>query len=177
MGSWSLAPLVKALRELCGVGLVIAATLVTKIGDLSRFRTLKQFMGWLGLVSSETSSGTRCQRGAITKAGNGEARAMLDEAAWYNRFRRARSLAMVVEQLGHNQKKRPDRGILCLDRAAWVRTIYATNLLPLYANSYEPGVNAPTARLRVLVWPQLDHGAQGISWSRPLDSSTVNRCP
>lgn len=41
-GSWSLAPLAKALQALRGVGLVVAATLATEIGDLSRFRTPKQ---------------------------------------------------------------------------------------------------------------------------------------
>lgn len=36
-----MAPLAKALQALRGVGLVVAATLATEIGDLSRFRTPK----------------------------------------------------------------------------------------------------------------------------------------
>jgi transposase len=86
IGTWSLAPLVKALQSLRGVGLVVVATLVAEIGDLSRFRTPKQLMSWLGLVPSESSSGSRHRRGAITKSGNGEARAMLVEAAWSYRL-------------------------------------------------------------------------------------------
>ena len=86
MGSWSSAPLVKALQSLRGVGLVVAATLVTEIGDLGRFQTPKHLMSWLGLVPSEASSGTRTRHGAITKTGNGEARAMLVEAAWSYRL-------------------------------------------------------------------------------------------
>lgn len=83
---WSLAPLVKALQALRGIGLVIAATLVTEIGDLGRFRTPKHLMSWLGLVPSEASTGTRTRRGAITKTGNAQARAMLVEAAWSYRL-------------------------------------------------------------------------------------------
>lgn len=70
----------QALQALRGVGLVVAATLAAEIGDLGRFDTPKQLMGWLGLVPSEASSGARTRRGAITKTGNREARAMLVEA-------------------------------------------------------------------------------------------------
>ena len=86
MEGWSLAPLVKTLQALHGVGLVIAATLVTEIGDLTRFQTPKHLMGWLGLVPSEASSASRTRRGAITTTGNAEARAMLVEAAWSYRL-------------------------------------------------------------------------------------------
>ncbi|AMD60354.1 transposase [Agrobacterium tumefaciens] len=82
VANWSLAPLVRALQALRGVRLVVAATLVAEIGDLSRFCSPKHLMSWLGLVPSESSSGKRTRRGAITGAGNGEARAMLVEAAW-----------------------------------------------------------------------------------------------
>ena len=83
---WALAPVVRALQALRGVGLVVAATLVAEIGDLSRFASPKQLMSWLGLVPSERSSGRRTRRGAITKTGNGDARTMLVEAAWAYRL-------------------------------------------------------------------------------------------
>jgi transposase len=82
VAGWSLAPLVEALQALRGVGLVIAATLVAEIGDLSRFESPKQLMSWLGLVPSERSSSTRRRQGGITKSGNGHARTMLIEAGW-----------------------------------------------------------------------------------------------
>ena len=83
---WTLAPVVRALQALRGVGLVVAATLVAEIGDLARFSHPKQLMSWLGLVPSERSSGQRTRRGAITKTGNGDARTMLVEAAWSYRL-------------------------------------------------------------------------------------------
>ena len=79
-------PALRALQALRGVRLVVAATLVAEIGDLSRFASPKQLMSWLGLVPSERSSGRRTRRGAITKTGNGDARTMLVEAAWAYRL-------------------------------------------------------------------------------------------
>jgi transposase len=86
VAGWSLAPLVEALQALRGVGLVVAATLVAEIGDLSRFESPKQLMSWLGLVPSERSSSTRRRQGGITKSGNAHARTMLIEAGWSYRL-------------------------------------------------------------------------------------------
>jgi transposase len=79
--SWQLAPLVKALQALRGVSLIIAATTVAELGDLTRFDSAKQLMAYLGLVPSEHSSGTTTRRGSITKTGNGHVRRALTEAA------------------------------------------------------------------------------------------------
>ena len=68
------------------MGLVVAATLVAEIGDLSRFESPKQLMSWLGLVPSERSSSTRRRQGGITKSGNAHARTMLIEAGWSYRL-------------------------------------------------------------------------------------------
>lgn len=76
----------RALQALRGVGLVVAATLVAEIGDLGHFSHPKQLMSWLGLVPSERSSDARTRCGAITKAGNGDVRTMLVEAAWSYRL-------------------------------------------------------------------------------------------
>lgn len=80
--SWSLAPVVRALQALRGVELVNAVTFVTEIGDVRRFDSPRQLMGYLGLVPSERSTGDAIRRGGITKAGNGRVRHMLVESAW-----------------------------------------------------------------------------------------------
>jgi transposase len=82
VGSWRLAPLVRALQALRGLGLVASTVLVAEIGDLRRFAKPKQLMAWLGLVPAEHSSGGRTRRGAITRAGNAQARTVLIEAGW-----------------------------------------------------------------------------------------------
>ena len=80
--TWSLGPVVRALQTLRGVDLIVAVTFATEVGDVTRFESPRQLMGYLGLVPSERSTGDTVRRGAITKAGNGRVRHMLVESAW-----------------------------------------------------------------------------------------------
>jgi transposase len=73
---------VQALQALRGVGKIVAVTVVAEVGSLSRFSNPRQLMGYSGLVSSEYSSGSHIQRGAITKTGNAHLRKVIVEAAW-----------------------------------------------------------------------------------------------
>jgi transposase len=79
---WSLAEVVTALQAMRGIDLVAAVTVLPEIGDLSRFQTPRELMGYLGLVPCENSAGDTVTRGGITKAGNGRARRILVEAGW-----------------------------------------------------------------------------------------------
>src|SRR5262249_53443494 len=76
---WSLAEVVTALQAMGGLDLVAAVTVLAEIGDLSRFQTPRELMGYLGLVPCESSTGDTVNRGGITKAGNGRARRILVE--------------------------------------------------------------------------------------------------
>lgn len=78
---------IDALQALRGVARVSAATIVTEVGDLTRFSTPRQLMAYAGVVASEDSSGTRIRRGAITKTGNAHLRRVIIEAAWAYRHR------------------------------------------------------------------------------------------
>jgi transposase len=75
-------PVIEALMALRGVSLLAATTVVAEIGDLRRFASAPQLMGYLGLVPSERSTGPNRVRGSITKTGNGHVRRILVEAAW-----------------------------------------------------------------------------------------------
>ncbi|MEX0828186.1 MAG: IS110 family transposase [Haliea sp.] len=83
---WSLAPVVEALVALRGIDKLAAMVLMAELGDISRFDSPRQLMGFLGLVPSEHSSGSRRRQGAITLTGNSHARRMLVESAWSYRF-------------------------------------------------------------------------------------------
>jgi transposase len=83
---WSLAPVVTALQAMRGVAFLSAVVLAAEVGDFRRFANPRQLMAWLGLVPSEHSSGSKVERGGITKAGNGRARRVLVEGAWSYRF-------------------------------------------------------------------------------------------
>src|SRR6267154_718586 len=79
---WSLAEVVTALMAMRGMDLVSATTFLAEIGDLSRFRTPRELMGYVGLVPSEHSTGDTVWRGPITKSGNRRARCILVECSW-----------------------------------------------------------------------------------------------
>lgn len=80
---------IDALQAMRGIALISAVTIVAEVGELSRFATPRQLMGYRGAVSSEDSSGTRIRRGAITKTGNAHLRRVVIEAAWAYRYRPA----------------------------------------------------------------------------------------
>jgi transposase len=80
---------IDALQALRGVALVTAVTITAEVGELSRFATPRQLMGYSGTVSSEHSSGARIRRGGITKTGNSHLRRVVIEAAWAYRYRPA----------------------------------------------------------------------------------------
>jgi transposase len=94
---WSLAPVVASLVALRGVDTLSAITLLAELGDISRFDSPKQLMGFLGLVPSRHNSGRRRRSGSITLMGNGHARRVLVESAWSYRF--------AARQTAHLQRK------------------------------------------------------------------------
>ena len=73
------ATTIASLQAMRGIKLVTAATIVTEIGDISRFQAPRQLMAYAGLVPSEHSSGGRVRRGTITKNGNAHLRRVLVE--------------------------------------------------------------------------------------------------
>ena len=72
--------------SLRGISTITAMTILAELGDLTRFDSPHQLVGFLGLAPSEYSSGLRRRQGAITKTGNGHVRRVLTEAAWAYRF-------------------------------------------------------------------------------------------
>lgn len=98
--TWALAPLVKSLQAMRGVGLISAVTLVAEIGDFDRFRHPRQLMAYLGLIPSERSSGQSRRQGGITRTGNRQARRILVESAWSYRHRAQFSREMRARQKG-----------------------------------------------------------------------------
>jgi transposase len=78
---------IEALQALRGIAQVSAVTIVAEVGDLSRFSTAAQLMGYSGAVGSEHTTGERTHRGSITKMGNAHLRRIVIEAAWAYRHR------------------------------------------------------------------------------------------
>ncbi len=96
--SWRMQPVVGAVMTLRGLDLVAATTVVAELGDLRRFARPRELMGYLGLVPSEHTTGSKRRLGAITRTGNGHVRRMLIEAAWNYRFPARLSRTLQVRQ-------------------------------------------------------------------------------
>jgi transposase len=84
---------IDALQALRGIARVSAVTIVAELGELTRFVTPRQLMGYSGAVASEASSGEKVRRGGITKTGNAHLRRIIIEAAWAYRHRPAVGVA------------------------------------------------------------------------------------
>jgi transposase len=91
---------IEGLQALRGVSKVTAVTVVSEVGQLSRFRRPGLLMGYTGMVSSEDSSGDRVKQGSITKTGNAHLRRVLIQAAWAYCRRPSLSPALKKRQAG-----------------------------------------------------------------------------
>ena len=93
---------VEALCCFRGVKVLTAMTIVTEIGDIKRFSSPRQLMGYVGLVPSERSSGQRQRRGPITRAGNSYLRRVLIESAWHYSKRACSTLILQRRRMGQD---------------------------------------------------------------------------
>src|SRR6202034_4812921 len=106
----SLRTVIAGLQCLRGIAKVSAVTLVSELGQLSRFRYARQLMGYAGMVSREHSSGERVRRGSISKAGNAHVRRIVIEAAWNYRHRPRLGAALLAVNAIRARTSRPWRG-------------------------------------------------------------------
>jgi transposase len=77
------SPQIKRLMTVPGVNVIVAATFLAAVGDIGRFPTSRQLVGYLGLDPRVRQSGsTPARHGRISKQGSAPARHALVEAAW-----------------------------------------------------------------------------------------------
>jgi transposase len=73
---------IKLLLSLPGIGWIVASHLVARLGDPQQIQNGRQIAGFLGLVSSEHSTGDKVSRGVITRSGDSRLRNKLVQSAW-----------------------------------------------------------------------------------------------
>jgi transposase len=104
-----LSPDARHLLTVPGVNVICAATFLAAIGDIRRFKTSRELVGYLGLDPKVRQSGSSPARGGrISKQGSPQARWALVEAAWsvvqqpgpmrafYQRIRARRGFAVAI---------------------------------------------------------------------------------
>ena len=70
------------LMQLSGIGVIVAMTVLSAIGDITRFESPKQLVGYSGLGAGVHDSGKTHKEKRITKKGRKELRWIMVEAAW-----------------------------------------------------------------------------------------------
>jgi transposase len=73
---------ISLLTTIPGIGVIVATHLVARLGDPALITNVRQIAGFLGLVSSEHSTGDKQNRGEITRAGDSRLRNKLIQSAW-----------------------------------------------------------------------------------------------
>ena len=88
------------LRSFKGIDYLTALSIVCEVGDFRRFSNAESFMGFLGLVPREVSSGVMRRQGRITKSGNTHLRKLLIESSWHYRYASAPSKRVLERRKG-----------------------------------------------------------------------------
>ena len=104
LASPEMQQVVRGLQAMRGIAQISAVTIVAELGELSRFASARQLMGYSGAVPSENSSGKRTRRGSITKTGNAHLRRIAVEAAWSYRLRPCLGPALRKRQEGVSEE-------------------------------------------------------------------------
>jgi len=73
---------IRLVKSRPGIGWIVAAHLVARLGDWREIDNVRSIAGFLGLVSSEHSTGEKENRGSITRAGDSRLRNKLIQSAW-----------------------------------------------------------------------------------------------
>jgi transposase len=73
---------ISLLKSLPGIGWIVAAHAVARLGDWREIENVRSIAGFLGLVSSEHSTGDKINRGSITRSGDSRLRNKLIQSAW-----------------------------------------------------------------------------------------------
>jgi len=76
-----LMPAARRLMRLAGIGPITATAMVATVGNATSFANARQFVGWLGLVPRQYSSGGKSRLGGISKRGDAYLRRMLVHGA------------------------------------------------------------------------------------------------
>lgn len=111
----------RALRKLPGVGLLVAMSFLTEMGDLTRFRNRREVAAYLGLCPASYESGANDNRkGRITRQGPSRLRKVLCQAAWVS-VNRCDEAAATYHRIRQNQRKRSKKALVAMMRKLGIK--------------------------------------------------------
>lgn len=101
------------LTSIPGVGVNVAMTLLTEIGDINRFHNEKEFASYLGLVPTSHSSGGKVAHGEKTFRGNKYLGPQIVEASWVSIYR---DKGLGCAYLNYKKRMKPQEAIVRVAR-------------------------------------------------------------
>ncbi len=111
----------KALLKMPGVGVLVAMSFLTEMGDLTRFQNRRQVGAYLGLCPAAHETGQANDRkGRITRQGPARLRKVLCQAAWTSVARDSKS-AKTYHRIRQGQKKRTKKALTAMMRKLGIR--------------------------------------------------------
>jgi transposase len=120
------------VMQLPGVGIVVAMTILSAIGDIRRFESPKKLVGYAGLGAGVHDSGQKHREKGITKSGRKELRWALVEASWQAIRSNPRLRAQYDELC---QRKHPNQAIVAVARKLLVTLWYLLSKQEAYIPS------------------------------------------
>jgi transposase len=132
------------VMQLPGVGIVVAMTILSAIGDIRRFETPKKLVGYAGLGAGVHDSGQKHREKGITKSGRKELRWALVEASWQAVRSNPRWKAQYDELC---KRKHPNQAIVAIARKLLVTLWYVLSR----QESYTPSSDEDLA-YKMLTW-------------------------
>ena len=157
LASPALQQVINDLQALRGIADISAVTIAAELGQVSRFDSARQLMGYCGAVPSEHSSGKRTRRGSITKTGNAHLRRIVIEAAWsyhrplciwYGLRKRQESISEEAKEIAWKAQHRLHKRYMRLAAAGKdKRKIHAAECAPVHGRSRHSGSRvSPSSR-------------------------------
>jgi len=110
------------VRKIPGVGLLVAMTFLTEMGDLTRFENRREVAAYLGLCPSsfETGGPGKERKGRITRQGPSRLRKMLCQAAWVS-LRCSEEASASYQRIKQGQSKRTKKALVALMRKLGIK--------------------------------------------------------
>jgi transposase len=149
------------LMQLPGVGVIVAMTVLSAIGDISRFEDAKHLVGYAGLGAGVHDSGKTHIEKRITKKGRKELRWIMVEAAW----RAVRMSPYWKEQYENHLRRmrKPNQAIVVIARKLLVAIWHVLSKAETDVHASEEDL---AYKMLLLSWSLNDNVRMGLTYKQ-----------
>lgn len=149
------------LMQIPGVGVIVAMTVLSAIGDISRFENAKQLVGYAGIGAGVHDSGKTHKEKKITKKGRRELRWAMVEAAW----RAVRMSPFWKEQYEKflRRLRKPNQAIVVIARKLLVAIWHVLSKEETDIHASEEDL---AYKMLLLSWSLSDNVRQGLTYKQ-----------